>query len=61
MPRYYFTEYLGQGAGGREAGAEGGLITSDFLCDDEPLTLAGCFSRVLEVRPLIAIGCICLH
>lgn len=41
MPWYYFTEYLGQGAGEREAGAEGGLITSDFSCDDEPLTLAG--------------------
>ena len=64
MPWYYFTEYLGQGVAG-DGGAVGGgmgaewsLITSDFLDDDEPLTLASCFSRVLEVRPLIAIGCI---
>ena len=61
MPQYYFTEYLGQKVEGREVGAERGLITSDFSCDDEPLTLAGCFGGVLEVRPLIAIGCIWLH
>ena len=61
VPWYYFTEYLGQGPGGWEAGAEGGLITSDFSCDDEPLTLAGCFSGVLEVKPLITVGCIWLH
>lgn len=61
MPWYYFTEYLGWGDGGWEAEAEGGLITSDVSCGDEPLTLGSCFSRVLEVRLLIAIGCIWLH
>ena len=53
-----FYRVFGAGGGGREDRAEWSLITSDFLDDDEPLTLASCFSRVLEVRPLIAIGCI---
>lgn len=62
MPWYYFTEYLGWGGvGGGKLRLKGGLVTSDFSCDDEPLTLGSCFSRVLEVRPLIAIGCIWLH
>lgn len=56
-----FYRVFGAGGGGREAGAEAGLITLDFSYGDEPLTLACCFGGVLEVRPLIAIGCIWLH
>lgn len=53
-----FYRVFGAGGGGREAGAEASLITLAFSYSDEPLTLASCFGGVLEVRPLIAIGCI---